>query len=297
MQMTTTLRYLIAALAGAATGLLITQTLVKLESSLEKEIIRLSNNAYLNGFKVWDFERNQTFKRLARYLGCGVCYEASVILMFLLKEHRKTRYVFGYAYSHSEKKVFCHAWIEIKAYGLWWVIDSTWWHPIRPMPRAAHYAKRRVRVVRKITDQELFSNENASKMAEMIKEPKTSYIFHDLCYFRWACWESDTDECKEMVFERLKEFELPTDGEWQNLFHVDIFKKGRPITQEILAEFVAHDRRLLPKRRAFRRARTLAKTVSCCKEEMTKLREKTDAPMSVKFTSIKSFEILENAPS
>lgn len=297
MQTTTILRCLIAALAGAATGVLIVQTLTKIQSSLEKEIIGLSNNVYLNGFKVWDFEKNLTFKRLARYLGCGLCYEASIILVLLLKGHFKTCYVFGQAYSHSEKEVVHHAWVEIKAYGLWWVIDSTWGPPVCPILKPFHYLERKARVVRKITDQELFSTEVASKMAEMIKEPKTSYVFHDLCIFRWAYWRDSAGECKEIVFEGFEEIKLPTNGQWQNLFYIDAFKQ--PITQKILKEFVTHDRRLLPKRRTFRKARIIAKTVERSKREVKTWRKEHDSDnhLSIEFTSIKTFKLTECASS
>ena len=50
------------------------------------KMLGAGEKVYLNGIPVWSYYDNDTFYRLGKYLGYGVCYESSALLMLMLKD-------------------------------------------------------------------------------------------------------------------------------------------------------------------------------------------------------------------
>lgn len=290
MDTITLIKFLVAAVAGVLTGISICHLCHLYWRTFMPRLgvknVELGCETFLNGYQVWRWERDWTFTRIGRYIGHGLCYEASALLMLVWKDYKKTRYVFGRAYSTSEKGRVDHSWMEVKAYGIWWVFDTTWIHPTHPIPRLLHHLEHRVFPVRKISHREFFSHETARNMAEMIKDPKTSYLFHDLCLFRRS------KNTRKMILEVYHDEKFTPRGECSNPLLVAIFKDGRPITQRVISEFIVHKNRELPKRRTWRKARVLEKTMDRYFDEAKVYHDKTGERPVLKLTSLKTFEIL-----
>ena len=261
-----------------------------------KKIIHLQKQSFLNGFKLWDWETHYAFLRLGSYIGHGLCYEASAALMLALKDHFKVRYVYGKTCGEQGVR---HCWVEAKAYGIWWALDSTWSIPTCfPAPTLVYRIITMTRVVRIVSEDDFFSHEIAAKMAEMVKNPRSSYIFHDLACFRQAYWRNDAEDCDEMVIENHEWWELFCEKKsgW-NLLLIDVFNSnGRPVTPRIIREFLTHENRLDPKRRSFRKALAIEKMVKRCRNEAAALHEKTGSPIEIEFTTKSTYKLTELAP-
>lgn len=302
MILVTIVKVLVSIVLGIISGCIISDFIIvrRIIWPLTEEIITLGYENYLNGFSIWEYERSKTFCRLGYYIGHGLCYEASAVLMLMLKGRRKTRFVYGEAIHNPKDKFTDHCWVEVKVCGVWWAIDSVWLFPVPPIPIIFHRFLTRTYAVRKISDKEFFSHKIAVEMAERIKDPKTSYIFHDLVCFRRAYWENEAKNAKTMVIENNKGWHLATEeknGICWNILLIDVFKVGRPVTQKIIREFVANDRRTLPKRRTFRRALILEDTIRRSREEARCLHEKTGNEIGINLLSFKTFKLTEIAPS
>lgn len=284
---------------GASAALISELYLVRSSICFCKKVINLQRSSYLNGFRVWDWEKNSTFYRIGEYVGHGLCYEASALLVLILRGHNKTRYAYGDSYKNPG---VLHCWVEAKAYGIWWVLDSTWLDPVcYPLLPPLHRILTKTRAIRKIPEEDFFSHEIAVQMAEMIKNPRSSYIFHDLACFRRAYWRNVTNDCDQMVIETTDWYGLSYAKEasgW-NPFLIDVFKPsgGKPVTQRILREFVTHDNRFSPKRRSFRKAIVMGKTVNRCMDEASALHKKTGNTIEIEFSGITTYNLSEIVPS
>ena len=140
----------------------------------------LSN--YLNGDKFWHYE-NGGFLELGRQMGHGLCYEAAAMLMLVWRDHENTRFVYGEAYSDYYHDTVPHAWMEIKAYGIWWVIDAGWYSPAHPIPRLWYLFINRAKVQGMTEHREFFGHKNARILAEAVRKPSTSMCLHKLSSF------------------------------------------------------------------------------------------------------------------
>lgn len=139
-------------------------------------------NTYLNGEKFWHYE-NGGFTELGYYLGHGLCYEAAAMLMLVWQDWKQTRFVCGEAYSDTLQDMVPHAWMEVKAYGVWWVIDAGWFSPSHPVPRIWYILTEQAKVTQIIEHSEFFSHKTARDLANAIRNPDTSMCLHKLSNF------------------------------------------------------------------------------------------------------------------
>ena len=103
--------------------------------------------------------------------------------MIVWRDYEKTRFVCGEAYSDLLQDDVPHAWMEIKAYGIWWVIDAGWVSPAHPIPRFWYMFSERAKVSQVVEHREFFSHKTARALAEAIKNPNTSMCLHKLSSF------------------------------------------------------------------------------------------------------------------
>jgi hypothetical protein len=290
MQDITLFRFLVSSAVAIVAGLL----LGKIQwhvfmPRLAVKNVELGCATFLNGFQVWKFEAEGAFTRIGYYIGHGLCYEASALLMLVWKDWKKTRYVFGRAYSAEEHGWVEHSWMEVKAYGIWWVFDCTWLYPVHPVPRLIQRLENKAFAVRKIPHDEFFSYKTATSMADMIQKPETSYLFHDLCCFRRS---KELEGTKMMLMEYFDSTDFVPQGGRPNPLLIGIFKKGRPISQRIICEFLTRDSRKAPKKKSFRRARALEETMERYCDEAIRWQDTFGERPVLKLTSLKTFEIL-----
>ncbi len=151
-------------------------------AALGKQNITRGLSNYLNGESFWHYE-NGGFLEMGRYLGHGLCYEAAAMLMLVWHDHEKTRFVYGEAYSDIYHDRVPHAWMELKAYGIWWVFDAGWESPAHPVPRLWYLFINHAKAEGIIEHREFFSHKNAKILAQAIKRPDTSMCLHKLSSF------------------------------------------------------------------------------------------------------------------
>ncbi|MBR0424243.1 transglutaminase domain-containing protein [Candidatus Saccharibacteria bacterium] len=236
-----------------------------LTSRVGKRVIEKTLRVYLHGIPLWTYYENDTFPRLGSYLGHGVCYEASALLMLALRDYNNTRYVFADAPTEKYKRAD-HAWVELKAYGIWWVLDPTWITSAIPMPNLIYKLLIRGKVTRRVSHQEFFNAKLSQDFAKLIENPSTSYIFNNLTAFRKVAKDRD----RRMLWEAygINCFESQK-GKW-NPGLVGIFSDKKPITPEVIRDFVVRKKREMPKKRTIRKARTINTKVNRLFQEAAK---------------------------
>lgn len=221
---------------------------------------------FLNGHQAWLYYDTEFFYRLGRYIGHGLCYEASALMMILLRHDFQTRLVFGRCYSSTENRMVLHAWVEVKHLGVWWVVDSTWINAA-PVLKAVYYIGNAVIVDRKISNREFWTSQIAREFYQSIKKPETSYLFHNLIYFRRAtksdkgvymmrecCWD-DADGlgaygARNMVFNML-----------------DAFSSKVVVSQRIINEFLRDEHCMRPKAHTVRKAKKALRELRMAREK------------------------------
>lgn len=249
-------------------------------------VILASEKVYLNGIPVWTYYSNETFYRLGKYLEHGVCYEASALLMLTLKDYRKTRYVLGVA--KPKKQAIKHAWIEMKAYGIWWVLDSTWITSAVPIPKIVYRYHIKTRATRILSHKEFFSLELTQELAELIKEPETSFVFNNLAAFRRNT--NATNDC--MLFEVYGSDFFKADESGWSYWLINIFGPKKPMTPRILRDLVMKDTRKSPKMRTIRKAFAFSKTISQAIEDAKAYKETRGKKAVILITSPWAYSLL-----
>ena len=206
---------------------------------------------FLNGFSIWQYINNTMFYRLGRYLGHGICYEASATIMLCLKNYQSSRLVFADClWDEKTGERTKHAFVEIEFHDTWWVIDPAWsGAAAMPVRREDYYSIFEVKVERRISYEEFWRHEFVQRFYDQMQLPENRY-FLQLILFRRV---KDTTE---MLFEYKPEL---TDMGPEYIFC--IFGKEYPITQRVLREFFARSKRLIPKSRTCRKVKLLIRAI------------------------------------
>lgn len=246
---------------------------------------------FLQGVQAWAFFENNLFTRIGKYIGHGLCYEATALTMLGWHDNKNTCIVFGECYSDIYNEHVKHCWMEVKVYGVWWVIDPTWFHSF-PEPRWYYYLIHRTRRERIISHKEFWNSNITNTFYQYLKDPETSYLFHELVYFR----RNHQNDIK-MVFEEFEMSEIKNDGTKFRLELLDIFKRGRPVTYRIINEFLANPSRTLPKRRTYRKAMRLLKTRNEAIKSAEKLYKETGKFIEIVVDSITEYTLKEKEAS
>lgn len=242
---------------------------------------------FFEGFTVEDYCSKEVFQRLGAYIGHGLCYEASALIMLIWKNH-PSRLVYGECCGNTKKERLKHCWVEVK-YGMnWYVIDSTWASSIQPRP--IYYRTNNAKVDRVVEYDEFWGFGVSNELYERMKQPETAYIFWFLMLYR-RIYSNQTllflDDCPDLVI-----------GDAVNLFPVDAYSgtdgKRYPITHEILRDYVMNDRLVYPRRRMISRGRRFGKIMRQAHDEAAVKYSGKDVEITI---SLKGYEIQEVAPS
>lgn len=233
--------------AGAFFGLVAACICSELRMNVLLEYADKSENFYLNGHKLYDVFDQQLFPRLYYYLGHGLCYEAAALNMLLFRHNRHSQIVLAEVKCRRGRKEW-HAWTEIRKFGLWWTIDTTWDDRIVSL-RLVHRIRNRYDEHRVFSWDEFWSYEVAHQLHDGISHRETSYLFYELAYFRKV---GDGPKAELLVERFGYDKKLPNDGTTVNYAMIGFTEPRRPITQRVLNEYMANPRRFHPHRRTYR---------------------------------------------
>ncbi len=220
---------------------------------VETENYERMNKLYLNGHPAWDYLELNVFKRLSLYIGHGLCYEAAALEMLAWKNYEDVVYVFADVWNPFKRCRCEHSWIEVKYLGIWWVIDPTWGQTTKVRLRWMHNLVRMTRYVRTFNSCSFWCSSLMYTFYKRLKRPSTSYLFGELGLFRRDP-KKNSMYVDTLCVNRLGESGLSN-------FEVNPYILGskKPVSQEILTQLLVRPRRMMPKMRAQRRARALAK--------------------------------------
>ena len=241
---------------------------VRIFAKILDEISSNGESMYLCGYPAWKFFESNFFSRLGHgYIGHGLCYEASALVMMLLRNSFQTQLVFGRCYSDHADKMVDHAWVEVKYLGIWWVIDSVWYALPIPTPRLVYRFTNAAIYDRVIPNKELWSKGVSRIFYEKLKNPETSYLLHNLVFFRRA-----TEEDKGRAMMVMEQWE-PFDDDFKEMGSrdyvtvPDAFSRTKLVTLRVINEYMADQTRMQPKKHTVRKAQWLMRQIEKARKE------------------------------
>ena len=90
-----------------------------------KKFIEICHGLYFHGLPLNYCWASKFFFRISNYIGGGLCYESAALAMLATRDQKKTRFVIAELSNLVDEYRLTHAYVEIKLYGIWWVIDSS----------------------------------------------------------------------------------------------------------------------------------------------------------------------------
>lgn len=207
---------------------------------------------YFHGFKIHRYLDNETFPRLQAWLGCGMCYEPSVLAMLVLRCNKTARLCRGDYWNRNGKLQTRHGWVEFRIpFCGWCVADFSWIH--------GGFARKKI----------YFRNMDSGKLK--VRWSCSYQDFWDLP-FPNVLYKSMQNRGTSCVLAELNEFGSPIieeDGfsEWcysgrelrgtDGTFMIPLYRGGKFISSRIIRDFVKNPKRRQPKARSIRIARIL----------------------------------------
>ena len=266
-------------------GLLVTCIIPEFFKMFELNVhcnnIARTSNLFLNSFNLSDLQFNGFFTRIGHYIGHGLCYEASAVEMMAWKGEKNSVMVYGMAYSDTVGEYVNHCWVEVKQYGLWWVIDSAWEYPVHPVLKSEYARKYKVKDMHYLSYDEFWSCKAINDIYECMKKAEESYVFGLLATFR--CNEDNEVYILILDYDPNK---INNRGIYLMYLSYD-----KPISQRIFRQFAMNPKVETPKRKNYRRAITMKKTLIKSHEEAKNFCSKTGKKCIVEITGLNTFEI------
>ncbi len=198
---------------------------------------------YFCGHNVYAMIQSNFFQRFGDFNHEGFCYTVSSVIMLGLQPFETSRVVRGHV--HADDFSSLHSWVEVRLFGLWWVIDpcmySTAFTTRRYFRRCLHPK------VMKVYDYQTFwGDKSAQVFRERLEKPQSSHVFVDI-YLYYTPKGNDNVLIANDGFEGL---DLPDDDRMYYLFPPEY---GFWFSQRIVNEFMARPTRKSPRRRTIRR--------------------------------------------
>lgn len=160
------------------------------------DVLDNNQDMYFCGHKLLEFLEFPTafFVRLQYYLNTGLCFELAALAMLTLKGvHSKLQQ--GYININGLK--IRHAWVEFTKRGVDFIADFAWGLPVI-MPAWMYdlsFAKREVEY--SCSNNDFWALARSNSLYELMREPKTSYIFEGLEPYGLPKW---SDSAKTNLF-------------------------------------------------------------------------------------------------
>ena len=227
---------------------------------LAKQLIGEIIPCYFHGFPLCQVLMNESFGQLSGYIGYGLCYETSVLMMLALKKYRSARIVYADAIADTlegEQELDQHAFVEFRKFGLLWCIDISWATPIAlrwwPLYRREFRIKRINRV---FSYDEFWQYPLSLPLYEKIHDAEHSHILFELSAYA----SHKNDHGAKGWLELPDNFSLGAE-DGLVYFPGGVYRYGRerPMSNSIIRDFLARPERQYPTARSVRKARKLDK--------------------------------------
>ena len=210
-----------------------------------------SQKIFFHGFSLTHYIVSDAFIRLESWLGSGLCYELSILAMILMKNNKTARLCRGDYVDKAGRLKTRHSWVEAKVpLNGWIVIDLACLSPIF-CKRDQYYKyfdeNGRLGCKWLCTYDEFWKTPFAKVIAEAVKKPETSNILSELAAF-------GSPECDYGFRGELIENSEPIPSGKKMPTHYRYGSK-KPVSTEIIRDFVKNPRRKDPKTKSIRLAK------------------------------------------
>ena len=211
---------------------------------------------FLYCFKMIHYIDEDVFLRLEGWLGYGQCYELSALAMILLKNFKTAKLCRGDYYDGDGKFQTRHSWVEVKIpFNGWYVIDFAWLFPVFCKKRHyfSHYGDGKLVLRWTCSHDEFWNIPFSNVVFKAMRNKKTSYVLLELFGF------GNPDVGYEFQDWILEMAELRfLDGSMMIPFES---YSGKPISTQIIRDFVKKSRRRSPKAKSIRSAWRVIRTI------------------------------------
>lgn len=160
----------------------------KIEPQFGNAIMRVAtaaDNLYLDNVKVFDVIKHCFLVEMSKFAGHGLCYEAAVIAMMLLKNNSTAKLVLGTAENCYKNHGRCkHAWVEFEENGVPFAIDFAWFSEELCIPRIVHVNVCKSIIYHMYSYTEFWQMDLSKKLYALCHDRKTSYVLPWLFMYR-----------------------------------------------------------------------------------------------------------------
>lgn len=213
---------------------------------------------YFCGHNLSDMLECKFFYRYAQFIGHGLCYETSALMMMTLRNNPTARIVRGnFLYQDKPR---AHLWVEFYSYRHWWVLD-----PNEPETfitlRSKYYEAKQMTIVSRCRYLKFWSYPSVRKLYRKLQRPQTSYLFYELsACFRIDYLEATSKQIGEL--ETLREFAFLDDPQCGTILIPHLSRTRIIYSRHLINEFMARPQRLRPKNHTLRQARSNRKYIA-----------------------------------
>lgn len=203
---------------------------------------------YLCGYRIGDLLLNNFFERFRHFNDEGFCYTFSAVIMLSLKHLRSAQLVRGNIRCNNYGY---HSWVEIRYFGVWYVIDVCLHDNTRLLvPRTLYYSVQRPQVMVRYRHRQFWADPAAHQLYTRLQKLETSRVFVEI-------WDHYTPAHGHIeIFDMITPLHGLPEADYYSLFPPDFSFR---FSQRIVDEFMARPERLRPKMHTLRRLESFYK--------------------------------------
>ena len=214
---------------------------------IEKEMSKL----YLNGVSLKEYVRTDVFRRLEWWLGMDLSFELAVLSMLILRDNWTSTLYQGMVIGGRDEEEG-HAWVEFKRGMRWYVMDLSCGHPY-VFSRSEYFGERGfgryISMVWKCKFNSFWNLDLVETLWALMHFKDTSFVLRELNWFR------PTEHGPCYAFDKcIIENRIVNDSKQMKPFFINKRDLKRPISTDIIQDFVKKPKRQQPKMKTIRRA-------------------------------------------
>ena len=246
---------------------------------LAKQLMDEIIPCYFHGFPLCQVLINESFWQLSSYIGYGLCYETSALMMLALKNQRSARIVYADAIAETldgERETDQHVFVEFWKFGLLWCVDIAWASPMALMWWPIYKREFEIQHINRVFSYDEFWQYPLSlPLYEKIHDAEHSHILFELSAYA----SHKNDHGAKGWLELPDNFSLSAENGLV-YFPGGVYRYGRerPMSNSIIRDFLARPERQHPTARSVRKARKLDKAFERkYNEELARLEAEREA--------------------
>lgn len=146
-------------------------------------IIREFDRHYLCGYDLYSMVDADFMGRFGKFCQEGFCFTFSAAIMLSLRRIKTAQLVRG----EIPEVETVHSWVELRAFGMWWVIDPCWYKTCPFLRRYMHYEDNHPENIVRYSYAKIWHDPMAKTFYEHLSCSEKSHIFVEL----WSHYTPD----------------------------------------------------------------------------------------------------------